>query len=467
MPFDKTNILYAIPAIAMMGCSLQPSPMQWSRSAALSKTSETLPTAILTESSTQDIRRITEPAGELTLTQALALSLSKNPKLASVSYDRRISDALALQAGQKPNPELEVELGEFAGTGDHEGFASSEFSLSISQLFELGHKRENRIHVANLETQLADWDYKTQRLTVLIQTTLAFIDVMETQSATDLTKETHELSNEIYKTVKARVDAGKGTPLELNKSMIELADTKIAWVKSKHSLQSARQRLSVNWGKMLPSFEKTVGNLSDLQELPALDSIQQMISRNPEIARWATEIKHRLAVLNFERSQRTTDITFNAGIQRFEENGDVAFGIGFSVPLQINDKNLGNILSSRYQIAKARQDQKVAVLEAGQVVGETYEQLLSYSSQIKILTEDILPAAKASFDSAREGYTLGKFEYLDVLDAQRTYFEMRSRHNKLLANHHRTIAIIESLIGKGLEKIITEGVEKKENNDEK
>ncbi len=465
MPFKKLYILSAIPALTLMGCGIQQSPMQWSRSEALSTHAE--PKAITTIGNTENKPMISEPTGDLTLTQALALALSQNPKLASVSFDRRISDALALQAGMKPNPELSVELGEFAGSGEREGLSASEFSLSISQLFERGNKRQSRIDTANLDSELADWDYRTQRLSVLIETTLAFIDVMELQSSHQLAEEMHHLSTQIFNTVDTRVNAGKATPLELNKAKIELADSKIGWIESKHALKIARQRLSVTWGKTLPQFKVAVGNLSALRDLPELISIQELITQNPSIARWATEIKQRIAVLNLERSQRTTDITINAGIQRFEENGDIAFGIGFSVPLPVRDRNQGAILSSRYQIDKAKQNQKVAVIETGLAVGETYEKLLSINSQVEILSEEILPSAKESLAAARMGYKQGKFKFLDVLDAQRTYFEMRSRHNQLLANHHRTIAVLESLIGRGLEKINPVGEVEKENKDEK
>ena len=51
-----------------------------------------------------------EPASPLTLEDALALALMRNPELARFSWGIRASEARALQAGRVPNPELDVRL---------------------------------------------------------------------------------------------------------------------------------------------------------------------------------------------------------------------------------------------------------------------------------------------------------------------------------------------------------------------
>ena len=54
--------------------------------------------------------RIEEPTGVITLRQALALALMKNPELAVFSWEARAREAQALQARLLPNPELDVEV---------------------------------------------------------------------------------------------------------------------------------------------------------------------------------------------------------------------------------------------------------------------------------------------------------------------------------------------------------------------
>ncbi|WDT77799.1 MAG: TolC family protein (plasmid) [Candidatus Manganitrophus sp.] len=50
-----------------------------------------------------------------------------------------------------------------------------------------------------------------------------------------------------------------------------------------------------------------------------------------------------------------------------------------------------------------------------------------------------------------EGYRLGKFGLLDVLDAQRTLFGSRAQHLRALADYHQAVAEVERLIGEPLD----------------
>src|SRR5207249_10289649 len=69
--------------------------------------------------------------GQVTLAQAVALTLEQNPDLAAFSWDVRSAEAPILQARLWPNPEI--------GTQSEDiGFSLSQTTLQLSQLIELG-----------------------------------------------------------------------------------------------------------------------------------------------------------------------------------------------------------------------------------------------------------------------------------------------------------------------------------------
>ncbi len=115
---------------------------------------------------TPDVPEIAEPAGSITLRQALALALMHNPELKAFSWDVRVSEARQLQASLWPNPELEVEVEEVGGQGQRSGFDAAETTIQLSQLIELGDKRNKRTKLASMEKELAGWDYEARRLDV-------------------------------------------------------------------------------------------------------------------------------------------------------------------------------------------------------------------------------------------------------------------------------------------------------------
>src|SRR5262245_11676722 len=90
----------------------------------------------------------TTETAPLTLADAVALALARNPDLAASRYELTAVQGRITQAGLRPNPQLDVELENFAGTGAVKGFDALETTLSLSQVLELGDKRKLRVGVA-------------------------------------------------------------------------------------------------------------------------------------------------------------------------------------------------------------------------------------------------------------------------------------------------------------------------------
>ncbi len=399
---------------------------------------------------------LVEPEGELTLRDALSLALMHNPKLASTSWSVRIGEARTLRAGLLPNPEIEFEADEVAGSGGRRSFDAAGMSIRLSQLIELGGKRSARKRVAESEGRLAGWDYETARLAVLTDATLEFIDVLAAQERLQLTQEILRLSEKTLATVTERVNAGKVSPLEKTKAAVELANNKIELGKVRSELRSVRKRLASTWGSMDPRFSMAVGAMDSVSEIPIFESVQALLSQNPDVARWTQEMEQRLAALALERARRVPDLTVGVGVQRFEETNDHALTFGLGLPLPLFDRNQGGVLEAHYRQAQIRHERKSAEVRTAAALAESYEALIAARAEAIGLRNEIVPGATRAFDAAQEGYKQGKFGYLEVLDAQRTLFAARSRLLNALAQYHRSVAIVESLIGTKLDSLQNE-----------
>ena len=66
---------------------------------------------------------------------------------------------------------------------------------------------------------------------------------------------------------------------------------------------------------------------------------------------------------------------------------------------------------------------------------------------ITALRDRIIPQAQAVSDGAADAYAKGLFRYLEVLDAQRTLFELRGQHLQALVAYHAAAADLERLTG--------------------
>jgi outer membrane protein, heavy metal efflux system len=396
-----------------------------------------------------------EPAGGIQLRAVLAAALLGNPELKAYSWEARAAEARVLQAGLLPNPELEVETEEFGGEGELRGFDGATTGLRISQLIELGGKRRKRQEVASLERRLAGWDYEAKRLDVLTQTAKSFLAVLEAQQRLKLVKQTTALAQEVSTTVEARVSAGKVSPLEKLKASVALASSRIELDRARRELEVRRRRLAAHWGSTTPKFEAVQHIFGAVTELPELPKVLKLAEQNPDMARWTTEIMVRQAALKLEKAQRVPDVALTGGVSRSEETEDHAFAVGISIPLPLFDRNQGGIREARMNLQKVLEERRAAqVLVITEIIA-TYHELAASAAELKVLDGSLLPAARKAFAAAREGYAQGKFNYLEVLDAQRTLVEARSQRLRVLAAYHTAVVDMERFIGRSLAAVET------------
>ncbi len=393
---------------------------------------------------------IEEPSGNVGLTEALVLALMQNPGIASSAYEVRAREAAALQASLRPNPELELELENFAGSGELNGFDGSETTLSLGQLVELGDKRMKRRRLAAAERDLAAWDYEVTRIELLSAVAGAFFEVLAAQRAVQLAQEVTALAERVVGAVGARVKAGRVSPLEETRARVELSRARVELVRAERDLESARSRLAATWGGTDPKFKQALGDLDHIQPLPSLEALSGRVARNPELARWATELARRQARLDLERAKPIPDITVRAGVRHLNDSDDTAAVAALSVPLPIFDKNPGGIQEAEWRTAQAVRDRQRAEVRVRAALTQAYQDLSKSHAEVNALRAELLPSAELAFAAAEIAYREGKVGSLDLLDAQRTLFGARRQTVDALAGYHRAVVAVERLIGGAL-----------------
>ena len=394
-----------------------------------------------------------DPTGVLTLRQALALALLRNPELAATAWEVRAGEARMLQAGLLPNPEVGVEVENFAGSGEFRGFDAAETTIALGQLIELGGKRLRRTRVAALERDLGAWDYEATRLDVFTATAKAFVEVLSAQAQLALNEELVRLAEQGFRTVAARVQAGQVSPVEETRARVALSTSRIALERAGRALIAARERLAATWGSTAPAFERVGGALESIRPIPAAEHLARRVSQNPDIARWVAEMAQRQAMVALEEARRIPNVTGAGGVRYHSRTSDTALIMQLTLPIPVFDRNQGALLAARYQMARAGEERRAAEVRVLSELASTYAELSSVFAETTTLRDDVLPGAQSAFEAFSEGYRQGKFGFLDVLDAQRTLFEARGRYLEALTAYHRAVAEMERLIGEPLEVV--------------
>jgi cobalt-zinc-cadmium efflux system outer membrane protein len=392
-----------------------------------------------------------EPNGVVTLRDAMATALARNPELGVFPYELRAADARVLQAGLRPNPQLQLEIEDIGGRREHSGFDAAQTTVQVGQPIELGGKRVKRAHVASLDKELVQWDYKSARLDVMREVTRAFVAALAAQERLALAERLLELSRQAQSAVAQRVKAGKDSPVEELRADVAFSESRIERQKAQKALTAARYSLAAAWGGRTPAFEKVEGDFYKTPEPRPLAQMSNAISDNPDLARWQTEEEKRRAALRLEKARGAPDITVGAGVRRYEQTDDEAMVFGLAVSLPLFDRNQGGILGATAELGKARRQYEAAQIKTLAALSEAASSLAAAYDEVTILQSDVLPKAQRAFEAAQQGYLQGKFDYLHLLDAQRTLFQTQAQYVDSVEAYHRAQADIQRPTGRPLD----------------
>ena len=391
--------------------------------------------------------------------EALILTLSNNPEIKAFLANIQAKDGLLIQSALFPNSEISVELENFGGSGVAENFDQAETTVLLSQLIPMFGKISKRKSVSLISKNIAVLEYDSKKLDLFSSTKKSFIDVLSNQEKLELIEQLVNIAEKIDITISERVDAGKESPIEEKKSAIEYEQTNLLLTKAKRELSASKKVLAANWGDIYINFSKVGGNLYYKKDIPELQELLKSIVNNPDIKKSIVVQDLNSANITLQRALAVPDPTFGIGYRRLNNTNDNAIVAEFSMPIPFFNRNQGNIKEARYNLERSTQDyQNVNTRTQARVV-ENYETLKFFLTEIKSLEEKILPRSEEAYSSILEGYREGKFEYLNVLDSQRTLFNSKLQYIDALRNYHRLIFEIERLTGTELSAITSNGVD--------
>ena len=415
-------------------------------SASLAATAQTSEPLVLDSLVNQaDTAALAEPAQVLTMEAAIRLALERNPTLRVARREIEAADAQILQGSLRPNPEF-VYLAE--DTRSVTRTSTAQLDVPI----EMGGKRRARVDAATRNKNAAVSELTARQLQIRSSTMAAFFDVVAAQELTALTRDTLVLATRASDIAGKRVTAGKISPVEEIKARVAEAGVRLSLTQAESELRNARRRLSNFWGNPSPRFTEVVSQSDRMPDLPTRDVIQSRLAISPVLERALQEVERRKSLVTVEQTKTVPDITFSLGMKRREDVARDQIMVGLSIPLPVFNRNQGNLLEALKREDKARDELAAIKLSLYGDALQILERISARREETELLQKSLLPGAKWAYEAATIGFENGKFSFLEVLDAQRTYFSAKSQYLTALSALYTAITDLESLLG-GVEGI--------------
>jgi len=377
-------------------------------------------------------------ATSIDLPAAIGLALGQ-PAVQATAHEVSASEAGLEQAGRLPNPELAyLREGQQAGTRTT--------TVQINQPIELGGKRQARVALAQGALELARSEQLAVRRQVRAEVIAAWYEVLVARQRQELAQALGDLARKSVEVAGKRVVAGKISPIDETRARLAAADAATELHQARAQLVIAKTKLGALVGRPAYAVE-VAGPHGELPQVPPLAALLARIGDTTEVRQARSQLAAREAQTGVERAARLPDLTVSVGSQRDEQAGRRQAVVGLSMPLPLFNRNEGNLRAALRRTDKAREELAAARASASSALVSAYTRYEVAAGEAVLLRQDVIPQARNAYELTLKGFEYGKFPFLDVLDAQRTWFQAQSRLWNSMLDACRAYAEIERIAG--------------------
>lgn len=389
----------------------------------------------------------TQRAANLSLPQALQRAASASPRLTAADRTIGMSEGRREQANVLPNPTLSFDVDNFAPGGSVPG-QPVETTLVLSQLIELGGKRDARVAAALGDYDAVRLEREATRLELFSEVTIAFVGALAAQRRIAVLDRQVAALERLVPLMQRRVDAGASSPAEVTRVQTAVGFARLERERSRLTLTLARRELAVLMSLDAPDFASVSGDFGRLSRPAPFDSVVKAIEDNPQLMRWTAVRARRDAELISARLKAVPDVTASVGWRRYGDTPENALRLGISMPIPVLDRNRGGIREAQEAAQKTEAERAINRQTLLAVVGKAHDSATGALQQIDLLRRVVLPAARSTLSTIEAGYDQGRFTVLEILDAYQRVADAELMEHDALASLHISLATIEGLIGR-------------------
>jgi cobalt-zinc-cadmium efflux system outer membrane protein len=370
--------------------------------------------------------------GPLTLEGLLQLTEANNPDLASVRARVQVAQGRLVQAGLYPNPIVTLREDELGLKENVWGFPA----ITIAQDIVTHHKIPLAKAAAAHGVAAADWLAMTTYFNVRTRVRAAYYELLAAERDVAASRELLRLSGLGLAAARKLAQAGAGTQPDVLRAEVDRAQGRIRLETAQRRLEAAGRLLAAAVGVPalpVPAGEKCVAPLiaGDLDApTPALDwdaLRDAVLTRSSEVQEAQALAMQAEFLLKRAEADAKPNITatvrpiWNALTSGME----VLIEIGAPVP--IFNRNQGNILSARADVARTEADVRSVQMRLTERLAASYQRYQVARRQVETFRRDILPRATESLRLVRLGYERGdpKYDYTTLLQVELTLDQAR------------------------------------------
>jgi cobalt-zinc-cadmium efflux system outer membrane protein len=385
---------------------------------------------------------VAQPAAGYSLQDLIGFSLAKNPALQQAGLNIQVAQGKAVQAGLYPNPTVSVTGDEL---GDRTG-PSGIWTIQAGQEIVLGGKLKLSRAAAQREVDQATLGLQSQRYSLFTTVRQGFFEVLVAQRRVEILDELVKLAQKGLENAEKLQKGQQIAELDVLPFRVELGRLTADFEAAERELIAARRRLAAAIGSPNLAIPKVVGAL----ELPLptykYEEIHYLVMEaHPEVQSAVVGITRAELVLRRAEVEKIPNVTVGSGYTRQGQNRSDDWLIGVSVPVPIFNRNQGNVQAASAQLGQARYEVSRVQNDLAGKLANAHGQFTGARKRVNLYRSTVIPNATKSYDLSILAFKGGQFEYLRVIQAQRTVAEARLEYIRALGDAWRAASEIAGL----------------------
>ncbi len=339
--------------------------------------------------------------------------------------------AMGFQAGLFPGS-LPLLIGPFDNFDARARLVQSIFNWRAIQQYRAG---QSGLKLARVEEQM-------MRQQVVTQTALAYLNSISAERAVEAAQANLALAQSLFKLAQDRRDAGVATGIDVTRAQIRAAEEQLRLVQTQTNAQQARIAFLRVVGLPLANAVKLTEALPFLPEpLPGVEQLVTEAQRErPEIRAAEEQLQVSGYSLSAAKAERLPTVDF---VGDYGESGNTPWrnavptrtaGVRVTIPL-FGGRTQGRITQARSQQQQAAlrlQDTRTQVEED---VRLALQNITTAAEQVRV-AQQALALAQREVEMARDRFSAGVADNLEVVNAQTSLANAREREVAALAQYN-------------------------------
>jgi outer membrane protein TolC len=328
----------------------------------------------------------------------------------------------------------------------------------VRQAIPFPGKRTLRGEVAALGARAADADAEAVAQTLALKIETTYYELYRVQRRTQLLRSFEAELRQFESAASTRYEVGDGSQQAILKAQIERGRLEMRRQNLRANRRSALQSLARLTGR--PNLEAPDHPVDVIPPSRLGEQIEEgggaAAANRPEAEALRRRIEQAESEIALARRAFWPDFTVGAAytdVRRDDLTPTMTgrdalnVSVGVSIPLW-RGKQTARLEEAQVERRRAEMELEDFRLRVRTDVRDYSERLRRLQDQLTLLDNRLLPQAEASLDATLSAYKAGRTDFLDLLDAERTLFQLRLDYEDTHARVLQTAARLEHALGR-------------------